>query len=143
MPGNIKYPWRFMIINSKWSMWSCILIPLCRASLVLAQSSQIWFNENCGFAKWYVYNKDRGGKRVEGLCTKWLCWMTMHFKLVRKKKDIKEMRDSERMVVSMNWRCQGEVKVLLKLEYWKEWTRSGGLRVGCTELRLRKSCSYW
>lgn len=44
--------------------------------------------------------------------------MAMYFKLVRKKKeDIKEVRDSEKMVVSMNWRFQEEVKGLLKLEY--------------------------
>lgn len=43
--------------------------------------------------------------------------MTTHFKLVRKKEDFKEVRDSERMVVSMNWRFQEEVKGFLELEY--------------------------
>lgn len=43
--------------------------------------------------------------------------MKMHFKLLREKEDIKDVRDSERILVSMNWRFEDENKGFLKLEY--------------------------
>lgn len=71
IPRQHQHLLTFMIINSKWLVQLCVLIPLMRSCIGTdAKQGKTGFNEIYGFAKWYESNETRGGKRVEGLCKK-------------------------------------------------------------------------